>query len=334
MPPWIVSTSQADDAAPEVSVILCTRNRPHTLGTALTSILSGTYTRWELLVVDQSADTRSTDIVRAIAAGDPRVRYWRSEAAGKTLALNAALGRARGRLLAFTDDDCEVRPDWIARIVRRFDGDSTLAVLVGGVVAAPHDASRGFVPTYEPKRVLRGLAVLRSGWSPMGANMAIRRYVPAQIGPFDPLLGAGGPLRSSYDVEYCYRALRGGLLLMADPSIVVVHHGFRPWSDGRRLVHNYAYGTAAVYMKFIRLGDRRALALFGQDLAIYIGRLLARTALMRRPIGVTALISRLRGAWESLCLSIDRETGLYVGPRAPELHGDGRAKRPDEGVHA
>jgi glycosyltransferase involved in cell wall biosynthesis len=303
--------------APAVSVLLCTRDRPAALGRALHSVLAGRWQDFELLVLDQSATAATQQAVTAAAAGDRRVRYRRVPPCGKAIALNSGIMLARGALLAFLDDDCEAPPTWLERLVQAFTADPRLMLLVGAVVGGPHDPARGFIPTFTPTRRLYGLGVLTCGDNPMGANMAMRRALPHAIGLFDPLLGAGAPLRSSYDIAYCYRAYRLGRRICADPTITVVHHGFRSWTEGRRLVQGYALGTAAAYTKFVRLGDPLALALLAADLSRYSLRMMRQLLRRQRPVHLTALRYRLLGIVQSFRYAVDHKTLLYV-PRQPK----------------
>lgn len=297
---------------PAITVILCTRGRPKGTVQAIQSILAGSWSDFDLLVVDQSAGPETREAVAAIAAADDRVQYQHAPPCGKTTALNIGLTRAHSALIAFTDDDCEASPGWLSDIVWAFGADARLTLLVGAVVAGPHDASRGFVPTFEPVRRLCGLKVLTSGDNPMGANMAMRATLPRAIGGFDPVLGAGAPLRSSYDLAYCYRTYRLGRRLCADPSIVVVHHGFRTWAEGKRLVEGYAIGTAAAYTKFVRLGDPLALIMLLRDLGDFVMRAFYQTLVLRRPQHLTALLYRLIGIAKSYRYAVDRTTWTYV----------------------
>jgi glycosyltransferase involved in cell wall biosynthesis len=57
--------------APRVSVVVCTRDRPDDLPVALDAILSSTYRDFELIVVDQSADERTSDAVPTWPSGIP-----------------------------------------------------------------------------------------------------------------------------------------------------------------------------------------------------------------------------------------------------------------------
>lgn len=99
-------------ANPLVSVVIPTHNRPHTLLRALQSVLQQDFRDLEVIVVDDaSRDDRPRQIVEALAAHDPRVRYLRRDrAGGASAARNAGIHAARGTFIAFQDDDDE----WLA----------------------------------------------------------------------------------------------------------------------------------------------------------------------------------------------------------------------------
>ena len=64
----------------------------------------------EILVVDNASVDAST---REAVAAVPAVRYVHEARTGLDFARNAALREARGRLLAFLDDDVVVDPHWL-----------------------------------------------------------------------------------------------------------------------------------------------------------------------------------------------------------------------------
>jgi len=90
-------------AAPKVTVILCTYNRPDYLGQAVASVVGQTLTDWELLVInDGGADVGP--IVRSF--NDPRIVYHHRETnRGKAACCNFGLEMARGQYVAYIDDD-------------------------------------------------------------------------------------------------------------------------------------------------------------------------------------------------------------------------------------
>lgn len=98
------SRTRGGDAAPAVSVVVRTFNRPDHLARALCSLEDQTLTDIEVIVVDDAG----TDVTDVVAAFEDRldvtlVRHERNK--GRTAALNSGLARARGRYICFLDDD-------------------------------------------------------------------------------------------------------------------------------------------------------------------------------------------------------------------------------------
>jgi cellulose synthase/poly-beta-1,6-N-acetylglucosamine synthase-like glycosyltransferase len=102
------------------SVVVPTRDRPELLRACLRSISESAYpaARLEVLVVDDGSAAGEVvrDVVSAAKGGIETV-LLQSWVRGPAAARNAAARRARGEVLAFTDDDCCVHRDWLARLV-------------------------------------------------------------------------------------------------------------------------------------------------------------------------------------------------------------------------
>ena len=89
-----------------VSVIMPVYNAEATLRQALDSVLGQTYSRLEVLAVDDCSRDGSWAVLRRYAAADPRVRALRlAENGGVAAARNAGLDAAAGRHIAFLDSD-------------------------------------------------------------------------------------------------------------------------------------------------------------------------------------------------------------------------------------
>jgi len=91
-------------AEPLVSIIVPTYNRAALLAEALASVRTQTFGDWECIVVDDG----STDGTPALLAAldEPRLRVIRLGHSGNPARVrNAGLAHARGRYLAFLDDD-------------------------------------------------------------------------------------------------------------------------------------------------------------------------------------------------------------------------------------
>src|SRR5436309_1727348 len=117
-----------------ISVVICTRNRPDLIGQAVDSVLENTYPNFDVIVVDQSDDERTGDIVCAIGALDGRLRYLHTNIAGLSRAYNLGIKETFGELLAFTDDDCVAPSNWLQTIVNAFQQQLDGDLLYGQVV--------------------------------------------------------------------------------------------------------------------------------------------------------------------------------------------------------
>jgi teichuronic acid biosynthesis glycosyltransferase TuaG len=93
-----------EEDIPEVSVILTTYNRPGTLLRSIDSILSQNFHNFELIIIDDGSEKETRDIILKI--NDYRIKYYRFKNFGRPAKpRNEGIKRARGKYVAFCDDD-------------------------------------------------------------------------------------------------------------------------------------------------------------------------------------------------------------------------------------
>lgn len=87
-----------------VSIITPTWQCGKFIAETIGSVLSQTYTNWEMLIVDDCSSDNTKEIVAQY--NDPRIKYHCLERnSGAAVARNTALKMARGRWIAFLDSD-------------------------------------------------------------------------------------------------------------------------------------------------------------------------------------------------------------------------------------
>ena len=296
-----------------LSVVICTRNRPDKIGTAVASVLANEHPAFDLTIVDQSTDDATGAVLRPLAEDDLRLHYFHVEEAGLSRAYNTGIRLTSGGIIAFTDDDCIVPADWLTRIEDAFDADEQGDLLYGQVDAAStDDGDARLTPVLELKRAERlgrddGFRIIG-----MGANFAARRRLFDTIGGFDEVLGGGGPLRSSQDFDLAYRTFRAGSVILLRPEVTIRHDGRRDHEDWPGLLRNYGIGDGAFYSKHVRCGDIYALRLFLKNLWHHTSRYLVKTALGRRPVGRFYIRGMFEGVQNGRQFQIDRGTRNYV----------------------
>jgi GT2 family glycosyltransferase len=297
-----------------VTICICTRDRGASITRTLRSVAALDYPDFDALILDQSTRDDTEQAVRSAIAGDARFIYQRSRTRGLSRARNLLIAQARGPIVAFTDDDCEVARDWLAHLVAVFRAYPDVGQICGPVVA-PHDTTAGFIPTAGITR-LRHIITPWLAWRDcgIGANMAFRVEALRRVGPFDEVLSAGAPLYSAEDIDMTYRMLRAGYSVLDLSGAPVIHSGFRSWREGRKHMREAGIAIGACYMKHLRLGDLAALPtlLHHMQRSVVWGRLLT----LRRRSGGLFMLACLRGMWLSWKYAIAPRARLYLA--APE----------------
>jgi glycosyltransferase involved in cell wall biosynthesis len=219
----------------DFSIIIPTYNRADELRETIRSIAGLTVRgEWELLVVDNRSTDHTRQVVEAERASFPAaLTYLFEPEQGRYAALNTGIRAARGAVIATTDDDARVEPDWLTRAA---EGLRTLGCdYVGGKVLP---IWRGMPPPWLPHRPGRHRAVLAlqdhgdqplefgvNGvpW-PLGINTATRREAFERTDLFDNRLGRkAGTLRNQAQREWHLRARAAGLRGFYVPAMVVHH---------------------------------------------------------------------------------------------------------------
>lgn len=302
-----------NERAVRVSAVVCTRNRASSIGDAVGSLLACDHPSFEVVVIDQSTDDATVAALRAFGS-DPRLRVVSTQTKGLGLARNVGLDCAVGRIVAFTDDDCVVPPDWLTVMERAFDVDESIGVVFCNVVAAAHDHDAGFIPDY----VRHGDVLVRSFLRKLtargiGAGLAVRRDEVLAMGGFDASLGAGARFSSCEDRDVAIRAIASGLAVYETAATAVVHAGFRTWQEGRELTERDWFGSGAAYSKIVSCRQWRALCVLGYE-AFVIGLLKPFEPLLhfRRPQGLRRPLYFARGFLAGVRSPVDRRTMTFV----------------------
>ena len=236
-------------AAP-IAVVICTRDRPELLRTAVHAALVAVRPDDELVVVD-SASARADAVEPARAAG---VRVVRAERPGLSRARNVGIVATAAPVVAFTDDDCQPAEGWAAALAEPFD-DMRVGFVTGRVEAnRTGRMSVSVMVDEEPRRMSAGFDPFLAG---VGANMAVRRIACEGIsgrdaGTFDERLGAGARLRAGEDVDLWWRLLDAGWDGVYEPRALVTHEQWRSDAQAFRLAYGYGLGAGALAAKAMR----------------------------------------------------------------------------------
>jgi glycosyltransferase involved in cell wall biosynthesis len=239
-----------------LSLVVCTRDRSDRLGECLEAIAGIRSARaWELVVVDNaSADDTPQVLERAAASFPVPLRVVAEPVPGVSRARNAGWRAAAGSVAAYIDDDCYPAPDFVDRVLERFDERADLGYLGGAVL--PYDTSDALVTIVAGRERIE---IPPKGFVTPGlmvcANLAFRRSVLEEIGGFDVVFGYGARFAGDVDaviedLDAAARASAAGWTGAYDPEVVVRHHhGRKPGPEIEKLRRGYDVGRGAFYGK-------------------------------------------------------------------------------------
>lgn len=198
-----------------ISVVIAAYNAGDTLEDCLRSLQRLDYPHYEVIVVDDG----STDGTRAIAAAFSEFQCIElGSNRGLSAARNAGVRAAKGELIAFTDADCQVDPQWLRFLAAAFESNPWDAV-GGPNILPPDDGPVAAAVMATPGGPAHVMISDRVAEHIPGCNMAFRADVLKRLGGFDPQFRIAGD-----DVDICWRLLKQGSVIGFAPGAFVWHH--------------------------------------------------------------------------------------------------------------
>ena len=172
--------------APEVSVVVPTRNRKDLLLRTLHSVLAQQAVELEVLVIDDGSTDGTEQMIRSLR--DDRIVSARHETPrGVAMARNAGAAMARGRWLALLDDDDLWAPDKLTRQLSVARQAGAAWVYGGAVEIDDAESLLGGAPPPEPDLMVRELT--RRNLMPAGSsNVVVHTDTFHSAGGFDEKL--------------------------------------------------------------------------------------------------------------------------------------------------
>ena len=246
---------------PAVSLVICTRNRADKLSNCLEYIAKQTPTcSWELVIVDNGSSDATSAIISSYATKVPFATKELFEGTtGKSYALNRGWQAAAGEIIAFTDDDCYVSPEYIDRVKETFKDVPTIGFAGGRVDLFDPDDYPVTIMTSEERELFAPSTIISPGRL-HGANMMFRRSVLEEIGGFDPDFGPGTSFVCE-DLDVQARASLAGWSGLYTPDVIVAHHHGRKKGDIPGLMRSYSLGLGAHLAKLALVSETRSIVL-------------------------------------------------------------------------
>jgi len=308
-----------------ISAVVCTYKRADYLRSALRSLCDQTLPReqYEVIVVDNAVEVETKRVVDEFSGGEINLSYTAEPQIGLSHARNRALKEARGKYVAFLDDDARADTSWLKALLNAFEG--TGAAAVGGRVWLDWEGEKPVWVHDEQLSLFTFVDhgdeahALRDGEYLVGANVAFRRDAANEIGGFDANLGRqGSVLLSGEEAKLISEITKRGETVYYEPDALVWHSVHPSRKRPSWLLRRMFWDGASQPLISHEQPSRGALI----RAVVFDSRQCLRWA-------VSALTARIRGrksnAWESL-LGFSQRAGrvrtqmqLFFNARKTEL---------------
>lgn len=302
-----MTESLADD--PSISIIVPVKNMAGTIRDLLDSLIKLDYdkNKLEIIVVDGN----SNDGTKKITEEYP-FTLVEEERRGLNAARNTGIRMSTGEIIAFTDGDCVVPPDWVRSIANNFN--DPYVGFVGGLVKGYNND--GFLseyidetffhakPGFRERQEANDLRLLQF---PAGCNMAFRKHTLEKINFFDERIYYGFD-----DLDPVEQLGSRGFRIVLDPDVLVWHQHRRTLKAVLKQHFNYGRGGALlmIYKRVSRLARWFTTYLFSTTLAMSLGLMLAATGLILNNMLPIQLIAGLVFGAYMLVMAIYLKTAI------------------------
>lgn len=233
-----------DSMTPFFSIIIPTYNRPDELNKCLGALASLNYSRngFEVIVVNDGGGDSLVGIVSRFEAKSS-ISWVTQEQSGPASARNTGAKIARGRYLAFTDDDCLPDPGWLAEIEKCLEknpesivGGKTLNLLNNNLYSTASQLICELAYNHYNQDSEQASFFCTN-------NMAVPKTKFLEIGGFDERF------KTAEDRDFCKRWRNHGLNMIYCPT-AIIHHAHELTFPGFVKQHfKYGRGSYRFYNK-------------------------------------------------------------------------------------
>ena len=219
---------------PFISVVIATCNRSSSLSKCLKGILANQYRHYEIIIIDQSHNNKTMELINEEFSINEKIGYFRSEIIGLSHARNLGINNAKGEIIVFIDDDAEPVQGWLGAYARVFTDVKPTPAMAGGRIEPLWETRR---PNWYPaeREFLLGVYDIGGGIRPfpgedlpIGANFAVLRWAVERLGGFDERLGFDMKRKHSMmageDSLMAIRMKEVGYAIYYQPEAKVYHH--------------------------------------------------------------------------------------------------------------
>lgn len=286
----------------DLSLVICTYGRTNELAEVIQSIRRQSVAPKEIIIVDQNPPGLIDDLLED-CTGKLNIVHKRVTFTGASKARNFGVSIARSELIAFPDDDCTYREDTIKNVMRGFERDDELGVLIAGkdeILNATPKVKNQRGNTITEIHTVLDLFKAKAETS----NIFARKKVLSKLEyVFDVNVGPGKATEwaSNEETDLLVRLLQKNVLIVKDETIRVIHHSCQ---GSLKKTLQYGMGRYELIKR-----NNLGIFIYFVNLLQPIVRLLLKPRLKYIPtcfmtiVGRSGLINTLISVWKTKKLS-------------------------------
>ncbi len=214
-----------------LSIVIPTRNRRYRLEQLLEALMnqSASPDLWEIIIVNNNSNDDTQLFLNTISSSINNLTVFYENRIGSNFARNRGAKAAKGKLIAFIDDDIIPHPQWIERIMHRYERLNIETDCLGGKVLLDFKSQLprwygAFLENYLSRIDLGKVFQKTPARTLCSANLVVPKPLIKQVGFFDLKMNRRtGDLRSNDETLTLIKIERLGFCFFYDPSIIVFH---------------------------------------------------------------------------------------------------------------
>ncbi|OGY27923.1 MAG: hypothetical protein A2802_02615 [Candidatus Woykebacteria bacterium RIFCSPHIGHO2_01_FULL_43_29] len=232
-----------------ISVIIPTYKRKDKLRQTLESVLNQSIKDYEVIVVEDGSNDGTKEMVTELRDTHKNLSYFYQTNKGPAAARNQGISKAKGEIIAFTDDDCVVPRDWLERLLAGFKKHPEVVGVGGKLEASEDELKKNVYARYEKYMSLKAYGtgekeVIGGFDCPAGGtnNLAYKKKVLVEVGGFDETF----PVAAGEDADIKKRITDKGYKILYLP-LKVEHH--QDYYFGGFLKQSYNRGIGSYHFQ-------------------------------------------------------------------------------------
>jgi glycosyltransferase involved in cell wall biosynthesis len=236
------------------SIIIPTYNRAHLISRAIESVLSQTFTAWELIIVDDGSTDDTNDVLKRYLS-DPRIKYIKKANSGAAESRNVGAVNATQYYITFLDSDDEAEPQWLEKMVTAAKEENVAVVCCGLRRFNDKGELIGTDMPYKLGPIFENV----EGRFTNGGVYLLRRELFEAFGGFDVALKSGQHTELALRLIPYIKTQNLVVVSLQEPLIRVHIHA------GPRIRYNYE----AIYLGSTRILEKHEER-FKRDMPVYV----------------------------------------------------------------